>query len=68
VRVLWLEPGPKIAAFRRMGEPLSKLFYARAGTGSDRLGIVPDGRQFQRFAVRRPTEALSSRAAQYPVR
>lgn len=65
VRLIWLQPGETVSAFRRFGEPLFKLFYTKVGTSPDRLGIVPTGRQFRRFVVRRTVEALSSKAAAF---
>ena len=65
VKIVWLQKGQSVAAFRRAGEPLFKLFYTKVGTGPERLGIVPQGRQFCRFTVEQPVEVLSARAADY---
>jgi hypothetical protein len=65
VRVAWLYVGAQVAAFRREGEPLFKLFYTKPGTSSYHLGIVPLGRRFHRFRVLWTTEVLASRAADY---
>ena len=65
VRPEWLHSGSQVAAFRRAGEPLFKLFYTKPGTSPHHLGIVPLGRKFHRFHVRQPVEALASRAADF---
>src|SRR4051812_38029932 len=43
VRIVWLQKGASVAAFRRIGEPLFKLFFTKPGTGPQALGIIPDG-------------------------
>ncbi len=65
VRMELLQAGNQVAAFRREGENLFKLFYTKAGTSPYRLGIVPNGRRFQRFTLRRPVEVLATHAADY---
>lgn len=53
--------GETVAAFRRDGEPLFKLFYTKAGVSPYQLGIVPGDRQFHLFAVHWSVKALVSR-------
>jgi hypothetical protein len=65
VCVEWLPAGAIIAAFRRQGEPLFKLFYTKPGTSAYHLGVVPIGRRFFRFRVRASVEVLSSRAGSF---
>jgi hypothetical protein len=65
VRAEWLPPGTKVAAFRRQGEPLFKLFYTKPGTSVYRLGVVPAGRRFRPFRVKRSVDVLAARAASF---
>src|SRR5437016_5864832 len=39
VNTEWLKQGDLVAAFRRPGESAYKLFYTKAGTGMQNLGI-----------------------------
>jgi hypothetical protein len=61
----WLYGDAVVAAFRREGEALFKLFYTKAGTSPYNLGIVPGGRRFYRFQVRWSVEVLVSRASDF---
>lgn len=65
IQVEWLHGGSQVAAFRRGGEPLFKLFYTKPGTSAFHLGIVPVCRRFHRFRVRRSAEVLACRAADF---
>jgi hypothetical protein len=65
VRSEWLPPGTKVAAFRRQGEALFKLFYTKPGTSVYHLGVVPAGRRFRRFNVKRSLDVLAARAASF---
>ena len=61
----WLHSGVEVAAFRRAGEPLFKLFYTKPGTSPFHLGIVPNDRAFHRFRVQWSVQVLASRAGSY---
>ena len=63
VRVIDLEPGDQLVAFRKYNEDPVKLFYSRAGTPMDRMGLNPSTREFNRFRVAVATKALESRCA-----
>lgn len=65
IQAVWLAGGTAVAAFRRQGEPLFKLFYTKPGTSPYQLGVVPVGRSFHRFRVRVPAEVLAARAGDY---
>jgi hypothetical protein len=65
VRSEWLPPGTKVAAFRRQGEALFKLFYTKPGTSVYHLGVVPAGRRYRRFNVKRSVDVLAARAASF---
>jgi hypothetical protein len=65
VKRQWLNSGAKVAAFRRQSEPLFKLFYTKPGTSAYHLGIVPNGRRFRPFKVKRAVEVLSARAGSF---
>lgn len=65
VQVEWLHVNTPVAAFRREGEPLFKLFYTKPGTSPFQLGIIPVGRRFHRFRVGCSVAVLASRAADF---
>jgi hypothetical protein len=61
VREVGLSPPTTVAAFRYSTQNPYRLFYTRAGTSVDVLGINPAGRSFKRFKVVLPVQALESR-------
>jgi hypothetical protein len=61
VRELTLAPPAVLAAFRYSSESAFKLFYTKAGTSPQTLGINPGGRVFRRFRVVMPAVVLESR-------
>ncbi len=65
VRTEFLQPGATVAAYRRNGEELFKLFYTKTGVSKYDLGIVPYNRKFQKFKVAFPGEVLVSKCASY---
>ncbi|MFO0907104.1 MAG: polymorphic toxin type 46 domain-containing protein [Isosphaeraceae bacterium] len=57
------QPGETVAMY---GDPKNPgLYYTKPGTGMDRLGINPKGRQHIRYRFKQAVEALESRAASY---
>jgi hypothetical protein len=63
VRELTLTSGTTVAAFRKASENPFKLFYTKAGTSVDRLGINTASRSFARFRVVQAVTVLESRCA-----
>jgi hypothetical protein len=63
VSEITLSQGNIVAAFRRFNEDPVKLFYTKPGSSPHQLGVNPNARGFMRYRLRRPSQALQSRAA-----
>jgi hypothetical protein len=58
-----LRPPAVVAAFRKCNEDPFRVFYTRAGTALQALGLNPRDREFRRFRVVSPVLVLESRCA-----